>query len=145
VAALREVGREWAESTPERMLWQRALPIDPSLTFAADEEDRHGRFVPIRSGRAGQAPALEATPRAGAPDSLPGRALSLARRALVGPPLRSTAVAEERMRKALALPVLSPDALSSVAYGPERCSRSSPSRAPRASGRRFRSAPRSSR
>ncbi len=41
------------------------------------------------------------------------------RRLLVGPPLRSTALAEERMGKLLALPVLSPDALSSVAYGPE--------------------------
>ena len=41
------------------------------------------------------------------------------RRALLGPPLRSTAIARERMRKLVALPVLSADALSSVAYGPE--------------------------
>src|SRR5918999_3655220 len=41
------------------------------------------------------------------------------RRALVGPPLRSTALAGEKLRKLMALPVLSADALSSVAYGPE--------------------------
>ena len=41
------------------------------------------------------------------------------RRALLGPPLRSSAIARERMRKLVALPVLSADALSSVAYGPE--------------------------
>ena len=38
---------------------------------------------------------------------------------LLGPPLRSSAIARERMRKLVALPVLSADALSSVAYGPE--------------------------
>ena len=41
------------------------------------------------------------------------------RRVLIGPALRSTAIAEERMGRLLALAVLSPDALSSVAYGPE--------------------------
>jgi amino acid transporter len=43
----------------------------------------------------------------------------MVRRVLVGPALRSAAVAEERMRKLVALPVLASDALSSVAYGPE--------------------------
>jgi amino acid transporter len=42
-----------------------------------------------------------------------------ARHALIGPALRSTAIAEERMGRLLALAVLAPDALSSVAYGPE--------------------------
>jgi amino acid transporter len=41
------------------------------------------------------------------------------RRALLGPPIKSSAVLQERMRKLVALPVLSADALSSVAYGPE--------------------------
>ena len=48
-----------------------------------------------------------------------GRAAYALRRVLIGPPLRDTAIAEERMGRALALAVLSPDALSSVAYGPE--------------------------
>jgi amino acid transporter len=58
-------------------------------------------------------------PAAGAIPSGPGRFRFVARRVLLGPPLRSAAVAEERMRKLVALPVLSSDALSSVAYGPE--------------------------
>ena len=41
------------------------------------------------------------------------------RRLLEGPPLDASAIAMERMRKLVALPVLSADALSSVAYGPE--------------------------
>ena len=41
------------------------------------------------------------------------------RRLLFGPPLKSSAIVKERMRKLVALPVLSADALSSVAYGPE--------------------------
>ena len=41
------------------------------------------------------------------------------RRLLEGPPLDASAIAVERMRKLVALPVLSADALSSVAYGPE--------------------------
>jgi hypothetical protein len=46
-------------------------------------------------------------------DDLGGRI----RRRLFGPPIKSSAILRERMRKLLALPVLSADALSSVAYG----------------------------
>ncbi len=73
----------------------------------------------IRSARPGDRDDLEATPAADEVDSGLGRVDYAVRRLLVGPPLRSTALAEERMGKLLALPVLSPDALSSVAYGPE--------------------------
>jgi hypothetical protein len=38
---------------------------------------------------------------------------------LFGPALKSSAIVQERMRKLVALPVLSADALSSVAYGPQ--------------------------
>ena len=41
------------------------------------------------------------------------------RRLAFGPPIKSSAIVQERMRKLVALPVLSADALSSVAYGPE--------------------------
>jgi hypothetical protein len=41
------------------------------------------------------------------------------RRVLLGAPLNASAVAHERMRKSVALPILSSDALSLVAYGPE--------------------------
>lgn len=62
---------------------------------------------------------VEATTKAGESDSRRGRATYAVRRALVGPALRSTAIAEERMGRVLSLAVLSPDAISSVAYGPE--------------------------
>ena len=78
-----------------------------------------GRFVQIRSARQGDRDDLEATLAAHEVDSGLGRVDYAVRRLLVGPPLRSTALAEERMGKLLALPVLSADALSSVAYGPE--------------------------
>jgi hypothetical protein len=41
------------------------------------------------------------------------------RRVLLGAPLSASAVAVERMRRLVAMPGLSADALSSVAYGPE--------------------------
>jgi amino acid transporter len=119
IEALRHVGREWAGSAPDREVWERALPVDPRLTFTSGDEDRQGRFVQIRTARGDEAAELEATTRAGTPSEGPGRAASRLRRILIGPPLRSTAVAQERMSKLVALPVLSPDALSSVAYGPE--------------------------
>lgn len=53
---------------------------------------------------------LEAMALAGAIPSGSGRLGFIARRALVGPVLRSAAVAEERMRKLVALPVLSSEA-----------------------------------
>ena len=104
---------------PARELWERALPVDPGLDFADPQRSRAGRFVHIRSaGEATVDDELEATVKAGQSDSRTGRAAYTYRRVLIGPPLRSTAIAEERMGRLLALAVLSPDALSSVAYGP---------------------------
>jgi amino acid transporter len=119
VASLRAVGRQWPGRTDGGDSARRRLPVDPGLRYLPQTAPLRSSFIPIRSARAGEQDGVEATPIGGAPDSTLGRAEYLARRVLVGPPLRSTAVAEERMRNSLALPVLSPDALSSVAYGPE--------------------------
>ncbi|HTU88099.1 MAG TPA: APC family permease [Solirubrobacteraceae bacterium] len=119
VNGLREVAGKWTGRMPDREAWKHALPVDPHLTYMVDRAGRGSAFVGIRSGSADDADAIESTPRADEPDSRLGRALYLVRRVLIGPPLRSTAIAEERMSRFLALPVLSPDALSSVAYGPE--------------------------
>jgi amino acid transporter len=121
LGVLRRVGREWGQVCGNPDVWRRALPLDPSLGSFPDPTDirptRFGRFVPVQSA---PLPELEATSEADELPSSPtphvGRGL---RRALLGPPLRSTAIARERMRKLVALPVLSADALSSVAYGPE--------------------------
>ena len=120
LGVLREVGREWGRvcGNPER--WRRALPIDPNLgAFPAATDirpTRFGRFVPVESG---PLPEVEATPAAEVTPSRVAHLDSSLRRVLLGPPLRSSAIARERMRRLVALPVLSADALSSVAYGPE--------------------------
>jgi amino acid transporter len=121
LGVLARVGREWGRVCGNPETWRRALPVDPSLGSFPDPTDirpsRFGRIVAVQSA---PLPDVEATPAA---DAVPASgALRLGhdlRRALLGPPLRSTAIARERMRKLVALPVLSADALSSVAYGPE--------------------------
>jgi amino acid transporter len=62
---------------------------------------------------------LEATEQALAPHSRWGRMLSGVRRVLIGPRLATSQQLEERLPKYQALALLSGDAISSVAYGPE--------------------------
>jgi hypothetical protein len=101
---------------------RHALPLDPGLVSYPDAAEiqptRFGRFVPV-AGREGELPVVEATSDAETPPTRAGRIAHRLRRALLGPPLSAAAIATERMRKLVALPVLSADALSSVAYGPE--------------------------
>ncbi|WP_078901573.1 APC family permease [Actinacidiphila yeochonensis] len=117
VRVLAEVGRAWARVSGDPGEQRRALPVDPDLgPFPSRAEigyDRPARMVRVAAPGAGEAEADTAPP--------PGtsRAAHLLRRALIGAPLKSSAVTRERMRKLVALPVLSADALSSVAYGPE--------------------------
>jgi amino acid transporter len=116
--ALRQVGQEWRQVCGDPQRWRRALPVDPDLgTYPEPAEirpTRFGRFV-----RVAWRSELEATGIAEAPPSPWGRVGQQVRRILFGPPLSASAIAAERMRKLVALPVLSADALSSVAYGPE--------------------------
>ena len=119
LSGLRAAGIRWQDSAESRAPAERALPVDPRLSYESEPGARRGRFVQIRSGRPEHSEDLEAIPLAGAIPSGSGRFGFVARRVLLGPALRSAAVAEERMRKLVALPVLSSDALSSVAYGPE--------------------------
>jgi amino acid transporter len=120
LGVLRRVGREWGRVCGNPEVWRRALPVDPSAASYPASTDIHptrfGRFVPVQSA---SPPEVQATKEDEAQPSPRGRLLYRGRRALLGPPLRSTAIARERMRKLVALPVLSADALSSVAYGPE--------------------------
>jgi amino acid transporter len=117
---LRKVGHEWGRVCGDPTVWRDALPLDPSLgSFPEPTEirpTRFGRFVPVQSA---QPPEVEAASEALVLSSPLVRLGSTLRRGLLGPPLKSTAIARERMRKLVALPVLSADALSSVAYGPE--------------------------
>jgi amino acid transporter len=115
--ALRQVGRKWATAMDGR----RRLPLDPTLRRRPEppRPSRFGRFAPVEMFRPEAPDELVATESAVVPESSLGRALTGLRRVILGPPLDSAAVVHERMRKLVALPVLSADLLSSVAYGPE--------------------------
>ncbi|WP_228077714.1 APC family permease [Streptomyces profundus] len=122
VEVLRRVGREWGRAAGPSEAWRRALPVAPDLGgFPAPGEIRPaalGRHVRI-SSLGGESPAIELTEGDGPERGRRARAAHLLRRTVLGMPLRSSAIARERLRKRVALPVLSADALSSVAYGPE--------------------------
>jgi hypothetical protein len=98
------------------------LPVVPNVgSYPAPidiQPTRLGRFVRV-SLQTGQPPAVEATSAAEVPSSLLDHLGYDLKRIALGPPLKSAALAQERMRKLVVLPVLSADALSSVAYGPE--------------------------
>jgi amino acid transporter len=122
LSVLRQVGREWGQVCSDPQVWRQALPVDPTLGSYPDPTEilptRLGRFVRV-SLQGGQPSEVEATSAADVTPSLLSRVEYALRRIALGPPLKSTALAHERMRKLVALPVLSADALSSVAYGPE--------------------------
>ncbi|HEX3317877.1 MAG TPA: APC family permease [Solirubrobacteraceae bacterium] len=96
------------------------LPLDPSKVSARTMRpgSRLGRFVDVgaTTGGVGEIEAVSDPARTGTRGE---RGAGGLRRALLGPPLNSTALQQERMSKKVALPVLSSDALSSVAYGPQ--------------------------
>ncbi len=121
LAVLRQVGGHWSQALGGRQAWVRALPIDPGLHRfpSAPEPGGGGRFASIDFVGTEDATEIVATPHAGAGTSWSGRTASTWRRTALGPPLSGSALAQERMRKPVALAILSPDALSSAAYGPE--------------------------
>ncbi|MEU9824583.1 APC family permease [Micromonospora chersina] len=115
-AALGRIGERWRAPRADG-----DLPVDPALgrSDRRPAPTRFGRLAPFDMFTVEQPDELVATERANVPGSRFGRALTRLRRAVFGPPLSSAAVLYERMRKLVALPVLSSDLLSSVAYGPE--------------------------
>ncbi|MEH0828646.1 MULTISPECIES: APC family permease [unclassified Micromonospora] len=115
LGTLRRIGDRWRADHPGE------LPIDPTLGRHGGRPTptRFGRLAPIAMFRREEPDELVATEPANLPGSRLGRALARVHRAVLGPPLTSAAVLYERMRKLVALPVLSSDLLSSVAYGPE--------------------------
>jgi amino acid transporter len=118
--ALQQVGRHWNTVAGPRLQRVRRLPIDPTLQRAggarardAGAPDRPEMFVPEDEHE------LQATEAATQPVSPLARIGVALKRGLIGPPLPSSAVAHERMRKRVALPVLGSDLFASVSYGPE--------------------------
>jgi hypothetical protein len=103
-------------------VWRQALPVDPALgQYPNASEFRPARFTRLMpvAGRDGDLPPIETTSAAETPLRQAARVTQRVTRALTGPRLDVGAIAVERMRKLVALPVLSADALSSVAYGPQ--------------------------
>jgi amino acid transporter len=121
LAVLRSVGGHWGRALGARRGWVRELPIDPGLHRFPRTLDgsRRGRFAQVDFVETGASGEILATAHAGAGTSRLGRAAWTWRRVVLGPPLAGSAVGHERMRKPVALAILSSDALSSVAYGPE--------------------------
>jgi hypothetical protein len=121
LTALRELGERWDQALSGRAEALRDLPVDPDLgEMAPPRRCRRGsRLADVDFVRERRASQLTATAQAEALPTRLGRPAWKLRRGLLGPPLAATAVAQERMRKLIALPILSSDALSSVAYGPE--------------------------
>ncbi|WP_089011349.1 APC family permease [Micromonospora inositola] len=115
-ATLRRIGDRWRGARRPG-----ELPVDPTLgrNGRRPAPSRFGRLAPIEMFTVEEPDELVATEPAQLPGSRLGRGLTRLRQALFGPPLRSSAVLYERMRKLVALPILSSDLLSSVAYGPE--------------------------
>ena len=122
IAALREAGRAWAAS-PGRSA------TGPGVAPGLDVAETRGRpgehYVRVvRSQAQGFEPVapgwLEATPRAIQPDTEFGRFRRRLRALVLGSPLSTSRVLHERLNKVRALPVLSSDALSSVAYATEQ-------------------------
>ncbi|MER5702357.1 APC family permease [Micromonospora sp. NPDC002296] len=121
LGSLRRIGDRWQVTRRDRPGPAGELPVDPTLGRyrRRPAPSRFGRLAPIEMFQVGEPDELVATEPANLPGSHLGRGLARLRRGALGPPLASSAVLYERMRKLVALPVLSSDLLSSVAYGPE--------------------------
>lgn len=124
VASLQEAGRAWSNVPPARA-GTNAHAIDPDLSPLEQRGRPGGRYVSMRrtktAGFEQVAPGwLQATTRATAATDTFGRFRQRIRTVVLGVPLATRDLAHERLTKVKALAVLSSDALSSVAYGPEQ-------------------------
>ena len=124
VSSLRDAGRGWSR-VPRARVQTGGDFVDPDLD-PIEERGRPGqRYVRVmrtkNQGFERKAPGwLEATSRATAPTGDFARFRRRLRTSLLGAPLATRDLIHERLTKVKALAVLSSDALSSVAYGPEQ-------------------------
>jgi amino acid transporter len=121
VAALREAGRAWSRQAAPRP--RGGMGLTPGLGVTETKGRRGEQYVRViqTQGFDQLAPGwLTATPRAAQPDTELGRVGRRLRTLALGPPLASGRLLQERLNKVRAMPVLSSDALSSVAYATEQ-------------------------
>ncbi len=122
--SLREARREWS-LVPRARVQTGHHFVDPDLDLQEERGRLGERYVrvmrPKTQGFERKAPGwLEATSRATMPAGDFGRFRQRLRTVLLGAPLATRQLVHERLTKVKALAVLSSDALSSVAYGPEQ-------------------------
>jgi amino acid transporter len=110
------VGEHWRQVVTDHGAWRQALPVRSDLVATPHQR---GRYTEVHFAPGDAPEELLATQQMLVPEGAVDRVRFRLRRTLIGPPLRSAAVAVERLRKIVALAILSSDALSSVAYGPE--------------------------
>jgi amino acid transporter len=128
-----ESDAEFLKSAGERWTRQAAPKVDsqwriqPDIELYEEEEDTGGGAGVVRLARKegtnleARAPGLlRATRYSQRPEEGAGRFVAMARNVLLGAPLASSRMINERLSKAKALAVLSSDALSSVAYATEQ-------------------------
>ncbi|MHB8719169.1 MAG: APC family permease [Candidatus Dormibacteria bacterium] len=123
ISFLEEASRDWAEVPSARL--QSGAGIDPDLSPLEQRGSGAQRYVRVRRARTEGFEKvakgwLQATSRATAPTNDLGRFTQRLRNILLGAPLATRDLIHERLTKVKALAVLSSDALSSVAYGPEQ-------------------------
>lgn len=116
--SLRELGRRWQQAMPDG---PPPLPVDPPLrqTGRIPQPSRFTRFAPVSLFQAGESGNVVATEAAGGEPAAAAPLVRRLRRVALGPPLITSAMVDERIRKLTAIGVLSGDLLSSVAYGPQ--------------------------
>lgn len=117
---LRDAGRAWG-STAATATRDAEVDDDTRELRGSHPGDRYVRVGRTRrEGLEKVAPdVFVATARASEPRTGLGRTLTRIRRVILGKPLTTAQLSEERLSKKRALAILSSDALSSVAYGPE--------------------------
>ncbi|HEV3234668.1 MAG TPA: APC family permease [Candidatus Dormibacteraeota bacterium] len=119
---LKEAGEAWAKQSSPQMepLWR----VDPDVETYEDTEDTGGEPGVVRVARSASARLQREGPgllKATISSQRRGDArISSARSLLLGAPLASARMLQERLPKWKALAVLSSDALSSVAYATEQ-------------------------
>ncbi|MEA2683005.1 MAG: hypothetical protein QOK05_1333 [Chloroflexota bacterium] len=121
---LREAGIRWAAQTAPGL---HPLRVEPELELYEEDEDTGGGLGVMRFARAPEALLarqgegwLRATVRAERPAEGVGRVIADIRSVLLGAPLATARLAEERLSKVMALGVLASNPLSSVAYATEQ-------------------------
>jgi len=121
LAVIAEIGRHWEAALGGRRFDRSRLPIDPDLALPRPprRSSRFERIAEVDGFVQAQPGELVSTDVQAGAEPVSTRVARRLRRLVLGPPLATSALIEERLSNVKALAILSSDALSSVAYGTE--------------------------